>query len=542
MKIHNWQIWHTYSTYSDNKLSNLEDIAKLLVEKEIALCSLHCEGRTYWREKNLVRSGYASPYDEEKKTVYEVISDDGKKIDLSEVAWEFWYQGTLLSCNEMKLFPANAQLLPKYIRAYLGECELLSEHEAVKCYPMIKIFENGIMIISFRVVSNHETIDLEDFIDNCVNLGQHKFNDFLMLIGIAKYAPMASMNPFPSKTNFLFRNLLNKIEKNHIEEIDKQTLLEECDPLPIKKAPMSRFEEDKSYDNLSTIAFTIFDTISYVISKPRQGLMHIFLGRKPHMNIGMRYVARPHIYLIDFDNQAEKAIDNELQHHDSILKIISNSYDIDLENPNNTLPKNLRYYSDYNAYLTSSASLWIWSKSGIRENSEEADLNFGHITSGSQVIVEILEYGNMLHRYLLDSSHGLKNADEVLKVRRILAEFKLQLTEASFYGEINELLKEGLVNIGTERINTYITENLSIRASETALLEARSSEKIRRTLTIIFGLIAVPRVVSDIIIPIGQKFHLNYINDEYKVFLIIILYLIVTPSIWLYLRINRLTQ
>jgi hypothetical protein len=49
-----------------------------------------------------------------------------------------------------------------------------------------------------------------------------------------------------------------------------------------------------------------------------------------------------------------------------------------------------------------------------------------------------------------------------------------------------------------------IKEGLSIREAETRLAERRVTEKIRRNLTILFGLFAVPTLANNVLLPLWE--------------------------------------
>jgi len=57
VKLREWEIWHSYSTYLNEQKINLEHAAKELVDSGLALCSMHRDGRTYWQSGKGTQSG-----------------------------------------------------------------------------------------------------------------------------------------------------------------------------------------------------------------------------------------------------------------------------------------------------------------------------------------------------------------------------------------------------------------------------------------------------------------------------------------------------
>src|SRR5229473_413225 len=72
-----------------------------------------------------------------------------------------------------------------------------------------------------------------------------------------------------------------------------------------------------------------------------------------------------------------------------------------------------RPFEDYNAYVTSPSSLWVWSKKGLREQEPRADANRGNLIYEQQAMMEALEYGYMLHRGLYHRVKQLRSTDQV---------------------------------------------------------------------------------------------------------------------------------
>jgi len=71
--VEQWEIWYTFSTYLKTHISNLEAVAKLLVDFEIADCSVMSNGETFCRTDKGVISG---------KTILELLATRRDLIEL----------------------------------------------------------------------------------------------------------------------------------------------------------------------------------------------------------------------------------------------------------------------------------------------------------------------------------------------------------------------------------------------------------------------------------------------------------------------------
>jgi hypothetical protein len=143
--------------------------------------------------------------------------------------------------------------------------------------------------------------------------------------------------------------------------------------------------------------------------------------------------------------------------------------------------------------------------------------------------MEMLEYGYILHRSLFERALSHSRSEDVLNARRDLAMLKHNMSEVGHYLEIRDLLQRGWKSMGIEDLQQRISETLAIRESETALGEARTTERMGRILAILFGLVAVPPIAEDIIKPIWDYFELWQPNDPLlgKLFLVLIAFALI---------------
>jgi hypothetical protein len=115
-----------------------------------------------------------------------------------------------------------------------------------------------------------------------------------------------------------------------------------------------------------------------------------------------------------------------------------------------------------------------------------------------------MEYGYMLHRGLLERAEGYANLDEVFAARRALVRLRQDMSEASYFGEIRELLEHGWAELKLPELRDSIQEVLSLREAETQVSEARLTARVGRALTVVFGLVAVPAVAQRVVQPLWE--------------------------------------
>lgn len=225
-------------------------------------------------------------------------------------------------------------------------------------------------------------------------------------------------------------------------------------------------------------------------------------GQRDLVKPGEKWVGRPHIYLIDFANQKWSAKDNTKYFKGRFNQILGRHTDTKNNFGSRYIEEDLRHFDDFSVFIEKSASLWVWSKNGIECRENLADPNRGHLIYEHQAVIELLEYGSILHQALLSRADQAKDVKYVNHIRRSLNQLRSNMAEASNFGEIRDLLEAGWQKLETENLRSRISEALSIRESETSLRESRSRNRINVWLTVLFGTTAIPILAEELIEPI----------------------------------------
>jgi hypothetical protein len=161
-------------------------------------------------------------------------------------------------------------------------------------------------------------------------------------------------------------------------------------------------------------------------------------------------------------------------------------------------------FQDYNAYVTSATSLWVWSREGLLQQAANMDPNRGNLIYERQVVVEALEYGYMLHRSLYHRLQEFGTTAEVVAVRKQLLQLQRHMYEASHAGEIRDLLENGWKELGLPLLAAAIDAGLRLRESETQSVEALLATRVGWALTVLFGFVAVPALAAQVILPLWK--------------------------------------
>jgi len=277
-------------------------------------------------------------------------------------------------------------------------------------------------------------------------------------------------------------------------------------------APLSR--EEGFTDNLTSFTQSLFGIVAFVISNPRDAWRFLLLGQKQLIQLGNFWIGRPHIYLVRFQGQADSASENEQIFRSVFGRILARHWTEDGAFGVRHVPPNSRRFEDYAAYITVSASLWVWSKRGLEQNRRWTDVNRAHLIYEPQATMELLEYAYMLHKRLFEEAVSHSTSSAVIQARRELAFLDNRMNQVSHFLEVQELLRNGWTAMGIPELQAQIKESLEIRQSETSSKETETAERTRRLLVILFGLLAVPRIAVDVIGPLWDYLELWRPTDK----------------------------
>jgi hypothetical protein len=421
-------------------------------------------------------------------------------------ALEAWGQAAYFIIGERRVFGDESSLSDTYIRAYLGKCVVTKATEdgttsESYLYPILVVYASGVLVLEFRMIGPPKLVQLETFITSAVNLPREHFTQVLVNPGLARNATTAYYRSSP--VSFFKRFRYSYLQQLHDLAIRQRTATHEDEDFSFELSSWSGESE-----SLRSVALSIFHTCSYLMTGPRTGVSFLLLGPRLPPNLGEFWSGRPHIHLIRFRDQMDSASENELAHGSAFAAILARTPAEGLD-----LSEDLRLFEDYSVYIGATASLWVWSKQGLEQQQKWSDPNRGAFIYERQAVMELLEFGYMLHRGFYHQVEQLKSTAQVMSTKRHILRLRLQMREASHSGEIRKLLEAGWKELGLPTLAQEIEEALSLRESEMRSLDALRATRVGWVIATVFGLVAVPGLADQIIIPIWHISKIHPITD-----------------------------
>ncbi|MBQ7927160.1 MAG: hypothetical protein IJ287_00200 [Methanobrevibacter sp.] len=399
MQITKWEIWKTYSTYTDRtfNIEELNKLSEILVKNNIVASIFDSECNIFWNGGEKVKK--------DKIFDFNSLSENLELLTkLPNYAAEGIYQFYSMWNSEERILK-NIHYDYPYIKGFLSPINVTFTTGQTKIlYPQLTIYNTGILNLTFRIMSPEPVFNYEvnSFIYNEINLNNLKIKELELPYGILE-----------SIKDFKFDDLEN----------NKKT---------INFGPFKHtFVKLDDFENLLDFTKFLISVISFHISNK--------FRKFDYYNNYWLYSQS--IYLLDYKNQPyhkEDIIENFREYLIQILYRIPFLYDV---NFSKKLPEDLRELNQYCVFMIKGMSLWISSKDELELFKD--DINNERKVYEKQVLVEAINHFNLLVNKLYEvSQNNDKGYDEVIKLQKYLINFQrlFKTAYASNFGEINHIL------------------------------------------------------------------------------------------------------
>ena len=396
MQITKWEIWKTYSTYTNRTFnySELKEISEILVKNNLVTSILMSDCSIIWKDGKKVKEDQI--FDFNYSQILALLNK------LPGYAAEGIHQFYLMWKSEERILKELHSEFP-YIKGFLSPINVTftSNHTKI-LYPQLTIYDTGILNLTFRIISPDKyNYEINNFIYNEINSNNLKIKEV----------------KFPYE-------ILENLKYLEIDELEKNKETIKLEP----------FEHDfvKLYDfeNLLDLTQFLIQVISFQISKKFRKIDYY----------NNYWLYSQSIYLLDYKNQPyhkEEIIDNFREYLIQIMYRLPFLFDV---NFSKELPKDLREINQYCLFIIKGMSLWVSSKDELEKFKD--DINNQSKVYEKQVLVEAINHFNLLANKLYEISYHNGNYDEAIKLQKELINFQrlFKTTYVSNFGEINHIL------------------------------------------------------------------------------------------------------
>ncbi len=502
MILHRWEIWHTYAAHLTSPPIDLEGAANVLVSSGFARCALL---------PDLSVVGLSEG--ELKKEGVNVAGDNltaTTKIEyppwLDDYSRETVVTAALMRTRMRLLFGAELGFPAPHLTAAIGECRLQCGETTAHLYPMLKLFEDGVVLLSFRIVDPAEPIHHDHFVDHHLTLRLRTFDRTAVPPGVAKV--VADAENLPGIRGVRRRNRQwgkSQVHHSYVEENTQNVRSGDFE--------FQHFWFDQDLlgysESFRTLALSMLDGVAYLADRPGGGFRYVIGGRKRKHILGGYWSARPHIHLLAFKKQRDTASRNESSHLRALASILAGTRVTNKKFAKTILGRNLRPNNDYGAYINSGGSLWVHTGKSLAYHFDAGGPKKKPLFMASvvehQVAADVLDYGHALHRQLAeDASAPCSDLDEVLTRKTVLVDLGQTQKEGAVFGELRDLLEAGWSAYGIPDLRHTINDHLQTAISTAEYKFSKRTSRWATALTILFGMGVVPVLSDRVLKPVGE--------------------------------------
>lgn len=397
MKITKWEIWKTYSTYT-NRIFNTEELkilSEILVKNNIVTVVFISDCTVIWDDKGIIK----------KDKIFD-LNSSSESIELLNKLPDYAAEGIFQFYNmwdsEEKIL-RNIHNEYSYVKGFLSPIILTFDNGKTKTlYPQLTIYNTGILNLNFRIISPEPIFDYE-------------LNGFI-------YNELKSDNLLINEVELSYE-LLNNIKTFNIDDLEKNK----------KTIKLGSFEhifvKVDYFKNLLDISQFLIMVISVYFSKK-------FRKFDYYDNY---WLFSQSVYLLEYNNQPyykEEIIENFKEYLIQILYGLDFLFNI---NTSMELPKDLRMLDHYCLFIIKGMSLWISSKDELGIFKE--DINNANKVYEKQVVIEAINHFNLLVNKLYEISQNNESYDEIIRLQKYLINLErfFKTMYISNFGEITNI-------------------------------------------------------------------------------------------------------
>jgi hypothetical protein len=497
-----WNIYHTYSTFLRTPVHDLREAAAQLINSGLATLAYLRDGNVWGRggagQINVKRRPYAA------EGTFKIPSQLARALDSYEL--ECLGQAVWMDIAERYLLGDPRDYVPEYVRAFLTEIQVENENKTVHIYPQVKLYENGVVLTEFRVLSGEAEVDVQSFIDDHLNLFRKVPKTAAVPPGLmklyARHAWMSSAESVGQREGIL--TYLQRIEA----WIDSKTSTVASGDFhfPIVDLATLEFEDRKEEIPPLSLRFLAEMVETAVVEVLFRTSPDKFVSGGPQLSaslIGGFWSGRPSVYILRYKNQPRKSPEIHTLYASDLARIANRSaIPPQPDKIESDLGPNLRQFEDYLLHFNKAGFLWVWSRGGLREEIQTPNANFGQQIYDKQIQVEFVEYLYAAHRQLEEASfqHDVRIEDIVTK-HADLGILEESVLETSHFGELTDFFRHVERVLELDKLRDRIRRNLDLRGL--ALREAQQTA-VRRfgwLLAFILGLASLSNFAGFVVIP-----------------------------------------
>jgi len=395
-----------------------------------------------------------------------------------------------------------------YLRASLPPIVLGSEGAQFPLFASVKIYEDGIAILSFQLDTTWESLDESYFLSNIVNIYNRCFKSIWVDSKLQKIdAKVVLKNAFEDSFSMGGQDLISWKEKRLIKKLKRNSQKKLDDALEAEGNHFNFGNEDwqlhqlAGTENSNDCDSTVEQCRAIYCNSISRLLVSKTKESKTLLSSYM-WEGRPSITLLRFECQPDSKKELYKKFNRSMSRVLLRAGNI-ANLPD--LPPDLRVFDDFSLHANRAIFLWTWLRSKKSEDNVWDDAETPSKITENQVRTEQIEYHNLnIARACSWAQRPFSHA-HLLHAYETLASSESIIHQSSNSGEVTDALSylidkfgtTGLINSGKEAARYHLDE-LKYKSDK-----AKSHSDSR--LTFVFGLVGTTSLAQFAVSPFVMK-------------------------------------
>lgn len=392
-----------------------------------------------------------------------------------------------------------------YLRANLPPVVLQNDDYELPLWASAKIYDDGIVILSFQLDATWNAIDENWFIENIINIFKCYYKSVWVTATLQKndaklILPDAFEDTFAIGGNAINGRQINRAKKKLRRESEERLEKELGGNGKIFSIDSETWELHKlAGTTTESVAESTLEQCRAIYTSNINSLLVSTNKIDKRAAAQFYWQGRPSVSLLRFNNQPETK--QQLYRHfsDSIHKILMRSGDFSAQDE---LPKDLRCFGDYSFHANRAVLLWTWLKLKSDPENVWEDPGTAARIYENQARAEQIEYYDMLVARACYWAHNPINSDYLINAYRTLAMSDQLIHHSSSAGEVSAALASVLKTSGTLPLVSASKESARFYLDEQKYRTDLSRRKVDKWLTFVFGCVGTASLADFVVHPL----------------------------------------
>ena len=395
-----------------------------------------------------------------------------------------------------------------YIRVCLPPIFLEYDEYQLPLFAYVKIYSDGIAILSFQLDTTWDRLDEGRFLSDIVNISKYYFKSIWVDSNLQKLgAKVALEHAFEEQfsiggkylTTWKIKQLIKKSKRESQKYLDEALQIEghsfNLGEVDWQLHQIVVTENNESAELTVELCRSIYcNAISCLLVSEKK-------ERKTSLGHFM-WQGRPSITLLRFEGQPETKEELYKNFSHSISKILLRA---DNMVKLSDLPPDLRVFDDFCLHGNRSILLWTWLKSKKSSENVWDDVNTSSNLLGNQARVEQLEYYNLKVARACSWAQKPLSDDHLLYAYEVLANSDSMIHQSSNSGEIIDTLTYLMEKFGTTGLVNSSKESARFHLDELRYQSDKAKSRGDSRLTCVFGLVGTASLAQFAVHPFVEE-------------------------------------